>query len=245
MSTQNTASELYAHLKDLSGQDGLSATRANRLLKYAMDDYSHIALVSDGVHKFDDITHENAEGDPTYPIATAVISPTSYKIPLELSFLMLDRVALVEGDVETPLEAIDRRDYKNQSLVSAFGASGKPRVYDYDAHAIEAFPHPDASYTVRAYYSRACRYIDVSNAVDEIGIPAIHHFYLILHCMRQLGFKIIDANRVDVNNELAKWEGVDGKGGKIREFFQKRDEDRPRRLKPKPEGAFSRAFNRR
>lgn len=245
--TSNTAKDLYDHLKFLTGQSNLSVVDANHLFKYAVDDYSFHAMISDGVHKFDDTTHTNELGQATYPVSSSTVSPSSPRIALDATFLMLDRVTVTVDGVERPLEAVDRRDHKSTSLVAVFGSSGVPRAYDYDAHGIEVFPHPDQEYTVTAYYSRAARYIDVSDDVTEIGIPRLHHFYLILHAARQLGFRTIDGNRADIAAELVKWEGeeVSGRviGGKIAEYYTQRDEDRVRRIKPK--SLSIRRFNKR
>lgn len=226
--TSNTAKDLYDHLKFLTGQDSLSTANANRLFKYAVDDYSSIALTSDGFHKFDDLAHG------TYPISTSTVTASNSKIQLDPTFLMLDRVTVTEGGIEYPLTAIDRYDYKDKSLAEVFSGTGRPTHYDYDAHGIEVFPHADQTYTVTAYHSRAAKYIDVTDDTTEIGIPRVHHFYLILHACRQLGFRTIDGNRTDISNELVKWEGqeINGRttGGKIREFYAKRDEDRPSRI---------------
>ncbi len=241
--TSNTAADLYAHLKFLTGQDNLSTSDANRLFKYAIDDYSFYAMVSDGVHKFDDLSHTNGSGQATYPIATTTVSSSNPTLPLDATFLMLDRVSVTVNGTEKPLTAIDRHDYKDRSLLEVFGDSGVPTHYDYDAHGITVYPTPDASYTATAYYSRAARYIDVTDDVTEIGIPRIHHFYLILHTCRQMGYRTIDGNRTDVANELTKWEGAPGVKGKIAEYYNSRDEDRPRRMKPKNLSSRT-AFNR-
>lgn len=236
----NTASDLYTHLKFITGQDSLSTADANRLFKYAIDDYSFHAMVADGVHKFDDITHENNSGDATYPISSSTVSPTVYKVPLDATFLMLDRVTITVDGTEKPLKAIDRRDYKDTDLLEVFGTSGRPTAYDYDAHGIEVFPHPDKEYTITTYYSRAAKYIDVTDDTEELGIPRIHHYYLILHSARQLGFRTIDQNRVDIRNELDTWEGA---RGKIHSYYSKRDEDRPKRVRGKVDATFnSRTF---
>lgn len=235
----NTPADVYAHLKFITGMDSLAAADANRMFKYALDDYSQIAMVNDGVHKFDDITHTNNDGELTYPISTSTVSASAYKVPLDTTFLMFDRVTVTVDGKEKPLKAIDRRDYKNTDLLEVFGDSGRPTHYDYDAHGIEVFPHPDQSYTVTTYYSRAAKPIDVTDAINDIGIPSFHHMYLILHSARQLGFRTIDENRVDVRNELVEWEGQDGKGGKIREYYSVRDEDRPKRMRVKQDATFS------
>lgn len=239
--TSNTAKDLYDHVKRVTGQDNLTTTDANGYFKYAVDDYSYYAMITDGVHKFDDITHTNASGNKTYPIATSTVSGSSPKIPLDATFLQLDRVTITKDGKEIPLEAIDRRDHKDTSLLQVYGESGTPIAYDYDAHGIEVFPHPDTSYTATAYYSRAAKYIDVTDDIEEIGMPRFHHYYLILHVARQLGFRTIDGNRTDVANEIEKWEGntADGKKGKIGTYWSTKDEDRPRRLRVKTHQAFT------
>lgn len=239
--TSNTGQDLYQHAKRITGQDNLTAADATAYFKYAVDDYSFYAMMSDGVHKFDDITHENSSGNTTYPIATATVSPTNPKIDLDITFLQLDRVTVTVNGVEKPLEAVDRRDHKGTSLTEVYGTSGRPIAYDYDAHGIEMLPNPDASYTATAYYSRAAKYIDCTDNIEEIGIPRIHHYYLILHVAGQLKLRTIDGNRTDVANELEKWEGNtnDGKKGKIGIYWANTDEDRPRRMRVKTHSAFT------
>ena len=230
--TSNTPADLYEHLKFLTGQDNLSASNATRIFKYAVDDYSQIAMESDGVQKFDDSSYT------TYPTSTSTVSPTASKVQLDKTFLQMDRVSIVLSDgSERPLTAIDRRDYKDVSLLQHFGSSGLPTHYDIDANGLEVFPHPDTTYTIKVYPTRAAQYFDVTDDSNEVGIPRIHHYYLILHACRQLGFRTIDSNRTDVASELVKWEGSESNGrmtgGKIRSYYSKRDEDRPKRLKPK------------
>lgn len=230
--TSNTPADLYEHLKFLTGQDNLTETAANRLFKYAIDDYSAIAMDSDGVQKFDDSSYD------TYPVYTATVDSSNPKIELDDSFLQIDRVEIdVSDGSKQVLKAIDRRDFKNDSLSSVFGSSGLPTAYDIDGNGIEMWPHPDQSYTVTVYPTRAAQYIDVTDDLNVVGLRRTHHYYLILHCCRQLGFRTIDSNRTDIAAELVKWEGqmVNGRmtGGKIRHDFQRRDEDRPRRLRVK------------
>ena len=237
--TSNTPADLFAHLKFLTGQDNLSAADATRTFKYSVDDYSFYAMVSDGVHKFDDKSYT------TYPVSTSTVSVSNPKIELDATFLQLDRVTITLSDgTERPLTAIDRRDYKDTTLVQQFGSSGVPTHYDIDANGLEVFPHPDASYMVTSYFTRAAQYFDVTDDANEIGIPRIHHYYLILHASRQLGFRTIDGNRTDVANELLKWEGntSDGKKGKIAKHYAGRDEDRPKRIRVK--NLSTRTFNK-
>jgi len=230
-STSNTAKDLNDHLKFLTAQDNLSDANANRLFKYAADDYSSIAMGTDGVQKFDDRSHD------TYPISTSTVTATNPKIELDKSFLQMDRVTITLSDgTEQPLKAIDRRDHKDTSLLKVYG-TGTPTAYDVDGNGLEVFPHPEKDYVVTVYFTRAAKYIDVTDDTNEIGLPRTHHYYFILHACRQLGFRTIDSNRVDISQELIKWEGNDSSGrmsgGRIRDYYSNRDEDRPRRIRVK------------
>jgi hypothetical protein len=233
MSTQdNTAADVYAHLKFISGQDNLGTADANRLLRYAMDDYSSIALSADGRDSFDDPTHTNTSDELTYPEATATVSPSVRRVPLDTAFLTIDLVTVTVNGEERKLEHVDKAQKDTWNTTT-----GVPTDWDFTAGAIEVSPVPDGSYTVKVYHGRAARHPDVTNTTRDIGIPSIHHFYLILHSCRQLGFRNIDSGRVDVASEMVKWEGEEmgGRmaGGKIREFYNRRNHARPRRLKPK------------
>ena len=229
--TSNTAKDLNDHLKFLTGQENLSDANANRLFKYAADDYSSIAMGTDGVQKFDDRSHD------TYPISTSTVSATNPKIELDKSFLQMDRVTvtLLDG-TERPLKAIDRRDHKDTTLLEVYG-TGTPTAYDVDGNGLEVFPHPLEDYPVTVFFTRAAKYLDVTDDINEIGLPRTHHYYFILHACRQLGFRTLDANRVDISQELIKWEGNDSSGrmsgGRIRDYYSNRDEDRPRRIRVK------------
>ena len=244
--TLNTPAELFEHLKFITGQDNLSAVHGTRMFKYALNDYSMIAMDSDGVQKFDDRNHVDGNGNPTYPISTSTVSAANPKIALDKAFLQLDRVTVtLSNGTERPLRAIDRRDYKDTTLEVQFG-TGVPTHYDIDGNGLAVYPVPDGTYTTTVYYTRAAKIIDVTDNTTDVGIPLTHHFYLILHCARQLGYRTIDANRTDVAGELIKWEGAESggriSGGKIRHYYATRDEDRPKRMRVK--NLSTRAFNR-
>jgi len=229
--TKNTPAELFEHLKFITGQDNLSTTNGTRMFKYALNDYSAIAMSADGVQKFDGTGH----GD--YPVATSTVSVSNPKIELDKAFLQMDRVTITLSDgSERPLKAIDRRDHKDITLLKFYG-TGTPTAYDIDANSLEVFPHPEKDYTVTVYYTRAAKHMDVTDDTNDVGIRLTHHYYLILHAARQMGFAVLGANRVDIRDELIKWEGNESSGrqsgGKIRSDFSTRDEDRPKRLRVK------------
>jgi hypothetical protein len=226
-SDTSTLQGLVEHLKFISGQDSLHINDATRLLNFAIDDYSHIALTSSGKWKFDDFTNTDN------PVATATLNAEEEHIPLETEFLMLNQVQiLIDGKYQV-LTPIDPRDNKENVLGTVYETSGKPIYYDYDAHNLYLYPKSDTTRTVKVLFSRAANYFDVTDTTAEIGIPRIHHEYLALKAAQKLGFRINDSTKTDIERELSRWEGVDGQGGKIRDFYSKRDQDTPRRLKAK------------
>lgn len=217
----STQQGLVQHLRFLSGQDALSIEDATRLINFALDDYSYIALTSSGRWKFDDSTHENADGDATYPIATATVSAGETSIPLETDFLSVEEVRF-NDEILAP---VDRRDYHGTKLTTLYGTSGTPRAYDYDSNALFLYPPPSTSGTVKLLYSRASPYFSTSDTTATVGIPRIHHEYLVLHALHRLSLRTNDSNRVEVRNELQAMEE------KVRDFYSKRDQNTSRKLK--------------
>jgi hypothetical protein len=205
---------------------------ATRLLNFALDDYSYIAMTASGRWKFDDSTHVDADGNQTFPIATATLQANEKSLPLATEFLMLNQVQIeIDGEYQV-LEPVDVRDSKHQVLRTTYSTSGKPQKYDYDARSVFLYPASDTDRTVKILYSRASPYFDIANTTATIGIPRIHHEYLPLKAALKLGMRLSDTDYTRIEREVAKWEGVDGQsGGKIRDYYSKRDQDTPRRLK--------------
>lgn len=230
--TPRTIEELIDDLKFVTGQDSLTNARAVKLFNYAKDNYSYIALTASGRWKFDDYTHENSDGDSTNPRAIATLNANEESIPLETSFLTVEQVQVyIDGEwkVITP---IDVRDRKDNTLSAIYKTNGVPQFYDYDSHNLYMYPKSDSSRQVRVLYSRAGKHFTSSDLTQYTGIPSIHDEYLVMYAGDKLSFRTVDGARVDFRNELVKWEGIDGtSGGKIRDYYSKRDQDTPRRLK--------------
>lgn len=226
-SDQSTKQGLVEHLKFITGQDSLSANDATRLLNMALDDYSYIALTSSGRWKFDDLTHVNEDGDETFPIATATLNADEESVPLETDLLMINQVQIqIDGKWQV-LEPVDTRDSKHEVLSTTYSVNGKPIKYDYDAHSLFFYPKSDTARSVRVLYSRPSPYFSVTDTGAPIGIPRIHHEYLVLHAANRLNLRTNDSNSVKIKQELLEFEQ------KIRDFYSKRDQDTPRRLKAK------------
>lgn len=239
--TSTSLQGLVQHLKFISGQDSLSDYDAARLFNFAKDSYSYIALTSSGRWKFDDTTHEDSDSDKTYSIATATLNSGENSLPLATNFLMINQVQIEDstGSFKV-LHPIDVRDDKNNVLRTTYSAQGEPEYYDKDAHAIFFYPASSSSRTVKIMYSRAAKHFSVTDTTVDIGIPSIHNEYLVLHAARNLTFRTNDKAYAKIEKELQKWEGVDGvSGGKIRDYYSKRDQDTPRRMKGKIPGAFT------
>jgi hypothetical protein len=235
---QRTIEELIDDLKFVTGQDSLTNARAIKLFNYAKDNYSYIAITASGRWKFDDYTHVNASDEVTNPRATATLQAGEESIPLETNFLTVEQVQFYDNGEWKVLQPIDVRDRKDNVLGSIYKTDGKPMYYDYDAHSLYTYPKPASSTQIRVFYSRAGKHFTASDLTQYTGIPSIHDEYLIIHAGQKLGFRTVDNARVDFANELIKWEGNGVSGGKIRDFYSKRDQDTPRRLKGKTPSTF-------
>lgn len=221
----NTIQDLITHLKFISGQDSLRDADAVRLFNFAADDYSYIALTSSGRWKMDATTHKNSDGNKTYPITTATLEAGEESIPLETDFLMINQVLVDQNGKDVVLAPIDTRDSKDHALRTVYNTAGVPKKYDYNAHSLFIYPASDKNRTIKVAYSRAIPHFSTDDLTVNIGIPRIHEEYLVLHATHRLGLRTNDPNRVQVRNELAESEA------RVRDFFSKRDQDTPRRLK--------------
>lgn len=237
--TPRTIEELIDDLKFVTGQDSLTNARAVKLFNYAKDNYSYIALTASGRWKFDDYTHENTDGDPTNPIASTTLQADEESIPLETKYLTLNQVQIYENGEWKVLTPIDTRDRKDNVLSSIYKTNGVPTFYDYDAHNLYFYPKSNASRQVKVLYQRAGKHFSASELSQQTGIPSIHDEYLVMYAGDKLSFRTADGARVDFRNELVKWEGDGITGGKIRDFYSKRDQDTPRRLKGMTPTAFT------
>jgi hypothetical protein len=218
-------------IKFLTGQDNLQTADLIRVINFAIDSYSDLAMKSDGRWKFDPHT------TTTNPIATATLTANQTQYELDTNFLQIDRVEVLVDGKYKPLEQIDRVEYKTQSLSTTFETAGTPRFYDYDGNAIFLYPASDETITegLKVFYTRPVDYVTALS--ETIGIPRVHVEYLALHGSNQVGVRTNDSNRVDLERKIMVQEN------KIKDYFTTRDEDRPRRIRPKEEATFiSRTF---
>jgi|JI10StandDraft_1071094.scaffolds.fasta_scaffold12225_5 hypothetical protein len=250
----DTLQGLYQHTKFLSGQSNLSIEDFTRLANFAMDDYSSIVLSCDGKWKFDDSTNL------TNPQGYTQVTSGQKKYTVDTNYLKIRGVDLKVDGKWTVLEQIDRDEYKNQSLEEVFSENGTPKYYDYDGQQIILYPAPNfsdsgtvdaddpgATASLHVDFSRPAEYFDTTDTTATIGIPRVHHQYIALKATEMVMMSTNDPSISGIQNKLIAWEGREQNGqlsgGKIREHFTTRDEDRPRRIKPKLHAAFTNSFN--
>lgn len=218
---------LVQHLKFLSGNDSLAIEDATRLLNFAMDNYSYIALTASKRWKFDDETNTD------FPIATATVNASEASIPLETSFLIVDEVQITDNNGDyVKLEPVDENYRDNpQVLAELYPTNGQPKLYDYDSHSLFLYPKSDSTRTIKVLHRRATTYFDTTDTTATVGIPRIHHEYLPTKAAYTLALRTNDSNLPNLRNELILWEGTEDSGGRIRNFYSKRDNNTTGRLK--------------
>ena len=243
----STLQGLYQHTKFLTGQDNLTIEDFTRLANFAMDDYSSIVMSADGRWKFDD--HTNTTNPQGY---TQVVSGQR-NYTLDTNFLTINRIEIKIDGTWQVLTPIDQRDYKDTSLEATFADAGRPQYYDYDGTQIRLYPAPNwsdagdatviANNSLHVDFTRPGAYFDTTDTTATIGIPRVHHQYLALKAAHMVALSGNDPSITKFEQELVAWEGEERNGrlsgGKIREYFSIRDENRARRIKPIINNAFA------
>ncbi len=225
-----TVEDIIDDVKYLAGVDTLTNARAIKFINYGLDRYSSIALTSSGRWKFDATTHVDEDDDRTFPIATATLQAGEESIPLETTFLTINQVQILNDGKWQVLSPVDTRDQKYEVLRTTYDASGTPYKYDYDAHSLFIYPSSDTSRTIRVLYSRAVPH--VTAIADYLGIIDIHEEYIVDYVCDKVSLRTVDSSKVSFQEKIMKWEGADGvSGGVLRDWFSKRDQDTPKRLK--------------
>lgn len=222
----STLQGLVQHLKFISGQDSLAIEDATRLLNFAMDSYSYIALTASKRWKFDDSTNND------FPIATATLEASENAVPLETTFLIIDEVQVTDSNGKfVQLKPIDEAD-EELALGVKYETNGQPQFYDYDSHSLFIYPNASTDRTIKVFYRRATTYFDTTDTTETLGIPRIHHEYLPIKAAYSLSLRTNDPNLPNLRNEVQLWEGIEDSGGRIRNFYSKRDNQTKGRLVP-------------
>lgn len=203
MSTYQTVAD---HIAFLTGQDNLSSADLLRVLNFAIDWYSDIAMSSDGKWKFD--PHTNTDK----PIAATDLVAGQATYILDTSFLQIDRVTILnEG---TPI-LLTARQQANEDPVER---TGLPQEYEYDGQSIILYPTPANGVTggLTINFTRPVSYVTALS--ETIGIPRIHTEALAVHGAFQVSLRTNDQNRAQLQGQLQLQERS------IRDYFSRRDE---------------------
>ena len=233
---------LFEHVKFITGQTNLKFKDFVRMVNFALDDYSSIALSADGRWKFEDHT----QIDSPHGSTTVTAGQRAYTI--DTGWFGITRVEIILGGTRHVVEPIDQREYKDVSLEREYFGSGITKFYDYDGQQIKLYPAPNAAGTLHVDYSRPTPYFSVDDTAATIGIPRVHHRFIALKVIKEVMIAKNDPSVTKIEQELVAWEGMETQGrlsgGKIREYFTTRDENTPRRIRNKRDLAFSRRFGR-
>ena len=238
---------IFEHTKYLSGQSNLAIKDFTRLANFAMDDYSSIVFSADGKWKFDDSTKT------TNPTGYTQVTAGQRNYELSTNFLVINRVEIKIAGKYRVLDPIDERDFKGVSLETQFETDGTPRWYDYDGSNIKLYPSPNftdsgtastiANNSLKVEHTKPASYFDVTDTTTAIGIPRVHHEYIALKATEKVMLASNDPSITNIRSQLVSWEGLEQQGrlsgGKIREYYTIRDENTPRRIRPKVDAAFA------
>lgn len=210
----NTQAELVNHLRFLSGDNSTSLTTADAvsLLNFGIDQYSYLAITSDGRWQFDDT--ENTD----VPRASVTLNSGEVAIPFASTHLTIRFAEITDAEGnKARLDTFDRRDsgYTTPKTTD----TGQPSAYNYEAGVMYFDVYANANYTVTIHFSRVATHFTEANTTQVLGIPSIHTEYIVLHALHRLSLRTGNENRAVVRNELEQMEKD------IEDFYGRRDED--------------------
>lgn len=217
---QNNVTDTIAQIKFLTGQTNLANTDAVRLINYALDKYTHLAITSDGKAQVDD--SENADMNR----ATTTLSSGTNKVQMGGDFLFWQFVEIEDSQGNRfRLTPYDQR-YQEETTPKSTD-TGRPKRYDYYGGVFYFDTYADQDYTIRAHYSRAFNHVSTDDLTATIGIPTIHAEYPALHASARLTLANNDPSHSRIRDEVALMERDIG------DFYRSRDEDMPQVLQAK------------
>ncbi len=215
-----TVSTTIEHIKDLTGQTNLSNAKACRLINYALDKYTYLALTTDGKAQIDD------SGNDDVNRATATLSAGTNKVQMGADFIMWSFVEIEDSaGNKWRLTPYDQR-FEEKTTPSPAN-TGRPKQYDAYGGLFYFDVYADQDYTIRAHYSRAFNHVSTDNLTAQIGIPSIHAEYLAMFAAGRVGMGNKDATFSAIRAEQTQMER------EIVDFYRVRDEDMPQILQAK------------
>jgi len=215
-----TVSSTIEHIKDLTGQTNLSNAKGVRLINYALDKYTYLALTTDGKAQIDD------SGNDDVNRAIATLQAGTNKVQMGADFIMWSFVEIEDSaGNKWRLTPYDQR-FEEKTTPSPAN-TGRPKQYDSYGGLFYFDVYADQDYTIRAHYSRAFNHVSVDNLTATIGIPSIHAEYPALFAAGRVGMGNSDSafSAIRAEQTLMEREIVD--------FYRVRDEDMPQILQAK------------
>jgi hypothetical protein len=195
----------------------------------AFDDLVSIAIQSGGTWQFDDSNQTD------YPIITTnlVSGQRDYSFVLDgSSNLILDiykvyvKTSSSGQFVEiTPVDVQSETDM--QGFYDGNNTGGVPSRYDKTANGIflDKIPNYNSTGGLKVYINREPSYFVSTDTSKKAGIPGTLHKYLALKPALDYARRNSLASLPRLEAEVAKFEGVNGVGGLIRETFGRRTKD--------------------
>lgn len=214
---QNTAQNIIDHIKFLTGQDNLSTADGVRLINYAQDEYTYLAITADGKAQVDD------SGETDANRASATLSSGTNKVRLGADFLTWQYVEIEDSNGNRwRVKPYDQR--AEEETTPKTTDTGRPTRYDFYGGVFYFDKYADQDYTIRAHYSAAFTHATTDNLTKAIGIPSIHAEYIALHAAARLALANNDPSHAALRNERSAYEV------RIQDFYRVRDEDMPQVL---------------
>lgn len=189
----STEQGLVQDLRYVTGQD-IGINDATRVLNYALDWYSELAIQASGMWKFDAST---ATGRPR---ATATLSTGTSTVKLDADFLTIDEVEVYYDGSYHPLTLINESsDYSSTAFSAQYSTSGKPTYYALSGNRLTLLPANDEEMTIRVWFSAALSHFAVTDTTASIKLPAATHAqHLVTYAADRVGMRTGERKERDV-----------------------------------------------
>lgn len=217
---QNTAQNIIDQAKYLTGSTNLSNRDGVRLLGYGLDEYTYLAITSDGKAQVDDTEETDISR------ATATLASGKNKVTVGVDFLTWSFIEIEDSNGNRyRLSPYDQR-YSEETTPKST-ETGRPKRYDFYGGVFYFDKYADQDYTIRAHFSRAFTHASTDNLTKVVGIPSIHAEYLAIHMAARIALANNDPSYTQFRNEQTAYEV------RIQDFYRVRDEDAPQVLQAK------------
>lgn len=204
----------------------------------ALDDFWAIAIPASGTWQLDDSGHSD------YPIITTdlVASQRDYSFTTDQQGnLILDiyRVFVklsASSSIYQEIYPIDvQSDIGTEGFTDGQNLTGTPDHYDKTANGLFLDPIPSYASTngLKLYINREASYFTTSDTTKKPGVHGDLHKYFYLKPASEYARRNNLANYRNIEREVLKLEGINGRGGLIRETYARREKDVRKIMRPK------------